>query len=605
MTLRGRSALLLALVVAASWLVVPWAARAQTSTTTTQAPPALDDCENLPKQADLSIRYCTLPDRTSTTATFPLKVEVRNSGGTALRDYLVTAVSLEIVPTLADQEVPEPATTTWDGASRTVVVEWAPTFTTNGRYDLRIAARGDGPGGQQNSATVSMFLAAPPHPPKGVKLGEADDRSVVVTWERNAEPDVLRYHVRRAAAGSTSSVAVGTVEVGDVLRVVDTPGEGTWRYRVTAVRRGATPAEEDQLASPATTGTIEVEPAASSGGGDGTTTTTAATGSTTGTAGTAGTAATTTSSRATITTGPRNNVDLSRAAPATGGRRTATTVRRVEPDTGFDETLPFDLERARPEALPEEEPVEVGAPAPQALGQELISDDGERRRSLGFVAFGLLLFVLGMTGFFLKAEVRRVDELDSLDPEVPVPVPPTLLAASAEPPVAEPAELLEPVDAAMVPVSDPLPVPEPAEPAAAALVPAATPAVAAAGRRRRSRARVPRREPIDVDLAGAADDDGHLAELAEALQPATHPRPPGGRVRRTVAPIDAPDLDVPDPATPARRPPTTTRTRTTDRARRAPTRLPSRPADDRREGGAAVRTRRRGTGQGDRRLPVG
>lgn len=578
-TARGRARAALAGLVLGAGFLGPLVARAQTTTTAQATGAAAEECVAVATEQDLAIRFCGPPDGRSKTAEVPFSVEVRNLRNNVLgQPYNVSRVALELVRTIDDQQLPDPPTRTWEGSARSTEVAWAPVFTTNGTYDLRVAASGTDPRGQQAAATVPLQLVVPPHAPTGVRAEPVTDPagSVAVSWTiTDREPDVLYYEISRAAEGATTFQQLEVVEA-TVKRLVDTPPSGSWRYRVTALRRGAT-IDDGVPSAPATTSSIEV--ASPAGGTDGAagagTTGTTATGSS---SGAAGRSTTSTTARPSISNSTRSTVDLSGLASGVGGRRTQPTVRRVEPDPGFSETLPFDADAAGPEVEPSTPPLEI-ADAPEALGEELISDDGERRRSLGFVAFGLLLFVLGMTGLFLKSEVRRVDELEAIDDEAEAgDAPPSVIddvAASFAAP-----------EVAVTPAPAPLP-----------------------GRRRaRADARASARAERAAELAElfgeeppstAADDDRHLAALAASLEADRPSVRPGRRVRRTVAPIDAPGLDVPDPvATPST-------TRTAAHARRASTRLPSRPADDRREGGAAVRAGRRGTGQGHRRVPLG
>lgn len=597
---RRRTRAALAGLVLGAGMLAPLVARAQT---TTGPAAAASECVDVTTREDLAIRFCGPVGGRSKTAEVPLSVEVRNLRDNFLgQPYNVSRVALELVRTIDDQQLPDPATRTWEGDARATEVDWAPVFTTNGTYDLRVSAAGTDPRGQQATATVPLQLAVPPHPPTGVKAEPITDPpdSVAVTWTiADREPDVLYYEISRAAEGATTFNQLQVVEA-TVKRLVDTPPAGSWRYRVTALRRGAT-ADDGVPSAPTTTSSIEVaapaDPADDQQGGDATTGTTVA-GSSSG----AGGRTTTTTARPSISNSTRSTVDLSGFASGLGSRRTPTTVRRVEPDPGFSETLPFDVDAARPETEPSTPPLEI-AESPEALGEELISDDGERRRSLGFVAFGLLLFVLGMTGLFLKSEVRRADELEAIDDEdAGDDVRPAAIGEVMAPVVAADV-VVTPVAAAPLAPPPVLPEPEP-EPAPLPVVAAPLPT----RRRTRSDARAAAKAERAAELAElfgeeppstAAEDDLHLASLAASLRDDAPAVRPERRVRRTVAPIDAPGLDVPDPVV------TPSTTRTAPHARRAPTRLPPRPADDRREGGAAVRAGRRGAGEGHRRVPLG
>jgi hypothetical protein len=758
---------LLALLVGGAGVsaTVPWAARAQTEATS---------CQDVKAQQDLSVRVCTPPDASSSTAAFPVKVTVTNDAGRppcGQPHYNVTGIAAEVTQTDDAQRLPDPASATWPGpAAETGTLSWTPTFETNGRYDLRVVATGDRPtSGQRAEVTVPITLVVPPHPPTDVATSVAGGK-VTVSWAiDDQELDLLSYEVSRAKQDTTEYTRIEFV-AATTAKVVDTPPAGQWKYRVTAVRRGATPTE-GIASTPSPVATAEVSPAAAengtggstSGSGTGTGTGTGTGSGTGGTTGSGGTGSGTTSStvaRPSISNAPRSTIDLTVLGSA---RRTTPTTRRpAEPDPGFKEVLPFDTDDA---AEAEEEPLELGADEPEAaLGERLASDTGERRRSLGFVAGGLLLFVLGMTGLFLKSEVKRADELDPLDPDTPLepnlPTPaPVVLAEPAPEAVedaAEPAPLptrrrrplpslprapqveevaiapaaawaaasaeaadgggTMPEDAAnaaavvaatdrrrgrlgrrrTTPVGDEptTPTDAPALPEDAAVpaawsdtdeslvaapsapeadvstAPPAMPAPAAAMSRltRARQARAERAAEIAELFAGedatTPDDDAqHLAALA-AARVQDRPAVPTGthrQVRRMVPAVDDPALDVPDPTdTPLRAPAraattrrapaarkaapptkkavpatakkpatkraaatkastpatrttaktakkttnTTTTTRTTPHARRAPTRVPSRPADDRRQGGAAVRPGGRGTGQGNRRVPV-
>lgn len=570
--IRRRLGSLLVLVIGAG-VLSPLVARAQTTTTTTAQSTTTVECRDVRTAQDLTIEVCFPPDDLWETAEARITVKVRNDRKDLLgRSYSVSAVNLEVLRTLDDQQLPQDPTYQWPGpADSKVTVDWTTVFTTNGAYDLRIVAEGNGPGGQRAEVTVPMKLGVAPHAPTGVKAAPGEDGTVTITWNNaDREPDLLFYEVSRAPEGSTTFEQVEVVQA-TVNRFADAPPAGAWRYRVTALRRGAT-LDQGIPSVPTTTAVVEVAASEAGATEDGSSSTTAAGSSTAGQP--------TTTVRPSVSNSPRSTIDLSGFASSLPTRRTPTTLRRFEPDPGFSQTLPFDVDAAAREPEPATPPLEI-AEAPEALGEELISDDGERRRSLGFVAFGLLLFVLGMTGLFLKAEVRRVDELETIDD------------GEAEDAVPPPAR--EPV--ALVATS-------PSEPSSAPAVAAPLPS----RRRLRSDARAAARAERAAELAAlfgdeppstAADDDRHLAELAAALEADAPSVRPDRRVRRTVAPIDAPGLDVPDPvATPST-------TRTAAHARRAPTRLPSRPADDRREGGAAVRAGRRRAGQGHRRVPLG
>jgi hypothetical protein len=517
---------LFALLVGGAGLgaAVPWTARAQTDPASV--------CQDLTPQDDLAVQVCTPPDGQSSAPDVPLQITVANQAWrTQLHQshYNVTTITAEVLATADGQEPADPPKASWSGPpAATGTLDWTPAFTTNGRYDLHVVATGDRPtSGQRADVTVPLTLVVPPHQPTDVATTVTGGK-VAVSWAiDDREPDLLSYEVSRAAQGSADFARIEFV-AATTDQVVDAPPSGAWKYRVTAVRRGAT-ATEGIASVPSRDATAEVSPAAAettTGSGSGTTGT--GTGSGTGTGGTtaAGNGSGTTSStvaRPSISNAPRSTIDLSVLGSA---RRTTPTTRRpAEPDPGFQELLPFDTKEA---ADTQEEPQELGADDPEvALGERIVSDTGERRRSLGFVAGGLLLFVLGMTGLFLKSEVKRADELDPLDPEAP----------------------LDPLVAAVAPV-------------AAGVTAAEEPAPLLPGRRHRSRPALPGPEE-DAAWASAPEDGG--TDEVEAVEPAAvgvasrrgvlrRTRPatvadpaamdePSGRAEDVAA---APDVTVPD-----------------------------------------------------------
>ena len=312
------------------------------------------------------------------------------------------------------------------GEPRTATFSWTAEFTTNGRFAIVLEAQGSNTSGDVQTARVvaPVQLAVPPKKPTNVSVTDPTNGVVTVSWDYvDPEPDLFGFEIRRAKQGTAEYTTIRNGAVGPKVRSVsDTPPVGAWRYQVVAYRSGA---PEGAVSRDDTVEVAEPAPTATSDGGGTTSGGTGASSSSTG-SGTAGSGSGSDSGSATTAVGsgspgspntPRASVDLSQFAAALNARRTPATVRVEPPDPGFDETLPFDTSRAR-EAEEAEEPEELGADEPNVgLGQRVAADPGERRRSLGFVAFGLLLFVLSMTGLFLKGEVKRADlfDLDALD----------------------------------------------------------------------------------------------------------------------------------------------------------------------------------------------
>ena len=486
--------------------------------------------------------------------------------------------------------------TVFEGATRAYRLSWpTPNLGWNGPYTARVVIEGSArpPGGRQSNVTAErrFFIEAAPAPPAKVKAEAVGDEGVTVTWEKNKEPDIVLYEVHRAPKGGDFIAVAQTA--GNLTTLNDRPSVGEWRYVVIAIRRGAGddgiasgPSNEAEAAVvvPPVPATTTTAPGGGGGGGDGSPppTTTQKTGSgiviTSGTTGGGGSAR----------PAGGGKVDLSRF-----GTLNRSTTRQIDaPDPGFDETLPF-TPGDQPAVPVEDETQELGADDPnndRAIGQDLISEDSERRRSLTFVAFGLLLFVMSMGGLWMRGEVKRADELEALEP-APAPPPgtgppaprgptrpgpplgPPGLGAAPAPAAARPDRLYAPPSpptrATQVPappspprqrhVAEASPVPSPARPSTAAspaptTVPEGRPAPE--GRDDRAARRAARRPPRQADP---------LAGMAPMSPPP--PRPWSAR-----QPLDAPGLDIPDPE-PAAAPPAE---RTPRRARRSERSLPVR-----------------------------
>ena len=529
MTSRGRllGAALGLLLVAAPF--VPGSARAQTGGFT--APPECSD----PAPADVEdgiVVQVISPTGTGPRTTPVVAVEARfenesrrpivnsfNGEITKLRAYVLACAAGQVVPEPMAEVEPE-------GEPRTATLAWDPSFVTNGRYAIVVEADGtsSNPSGTQRARAVApVQLAVPPSAPTNVRVSDPTNGVVTVSWEyATPEPDLIGFEVRRAKQGSGDYTTVKNGVVGPKVRTIsDEPPVGAWRYHVVAYRNGA---PEGAVSRDDTVEVPEAAPAADSTGTGGSTTGTGGSG-TGGTAGGAdgGTSTTLTTAPIGSANTPRASVDLSRFAAALNAQRQQPVGRIEPPDPGYQETLPFGAAAAD---ATEEEPEELGADEPGVgvgLGQQPEADPAERRRSLGFVAFGLLLFVLSMTGLFVKGEVKRADLLDAVDD------PDELLdadVAAAEVPAAAVAVSAVPVAAGRRRRS-----PEPADvevPAAAVAVSAVP---VAAGRRRRS----PR--PADVGAPAAALE----AEVPAAAA--------SGRRRRSAEPAAAAAAAAPDPVT--------------------------------------------------------
>ena len=451
------------------------------------------------------------------------------------------------------QELPQGAARVQDftGGDDPRTFAWdTPQLVWNGRYAVRLTVTAD------NNATRTIVqpfrMDLPASAPTGVKTVSDTAGGVTVSWQAapSTEPDTLGYIVEWTAVSDddfsekqTAEVLPQTEDEPPPTKFAHKPGAGDWQYRVVALRPG-TKQQGFNPSKPSATSTASVAapPTTTVAGGTG-----SGSGSGGSTAAGSGSTATTAKGGAARDAG---TVDLTNFSRLLDQRRTATPQprRAAEPDPGFQQTLPFQ---------PGDEPAVAAAAdevasGEQELAQEVVSDDSQRRQAMTFVAASLFFAVLGYGLRLVKREADRVD----LEPTEPT------------------AELAE-------------------TPATDAVTPAGTPATAVEIEAGPALPDVTSEIPRPIDDAPLLHDD----ELAAAAAPLPMAVP------RRVAAADAPHLDVPLPPRRPRRP------RTdgvgTGNAGRAARRVSSGPRPDRGASGEAVRPRRRGTGGGDRRTPVG
>jgi hypothetical protein len=270
-------------------------------------------------------------------------------------------------------------------------------------------------------------VVVPPASPTEVKVAvDNTARSVTVTWKPNAEPDMLFYVVQRSKGTSTEFTVLGKANEPKFVDASTADSGGDYRYQVVAVRAGAT-AEEGISSDPSgisAESTAKVPdppppPTTAPPAGPGTTIAAGNAASGTGTATTIPA-----SSPGALTTS--GSVDLKgfTSVQSQTARRSSPLPRAIEPDTGFQPTLPFaDIPEGEEEGELEEggELGEVAADSPQfrELGAE---DDGaDRQRTMAFFAAGLLATVLLMHVLWVRSEVKRVP-LEALEPEGPTPI---------------------------------------------------------------------------------------------------------------------------------------------------------------------------------------
>jgi hypothetical protein len=220
-----------------------------------------------------------------------------------------------------------------------------------------------------------FFMGVSPVPPTGVNAGvKPPQQGVVVSWEKNPEPDVVRYRVLRAKGADVKFEPV--LETARTsFTDVGTAGGGEFRYQVIALRRGAK-ADDPLLASDpsAPSGKVVVAAPAPPPPGTGIPT----------------------------LTGPRT---VTRSSPP-------PRPQYITPgETGFSETLPFDG-TVPPQVI--EEPGDLAAVPVEGLRSEEAQSD--RKRSLALLAAGLLATVLALHLLWVKSEVDR-EPLEVLNPE--------------------------------------------------------------------------------------------------------------------------------------------------------------------------------------------
>jgi uncharacterized membrane protein YgcG len=302
----------------------------------------------------------------------------------------------------------------------------------NGQYRLRVRAWGrevpvDTNGDEANEQSVVFGVAAPPAAPTWRDPAVTVDKERVahLTWNPNPEPDVLGYQVQRSlGSGPWEPLANVTTPSWDDPGTAD--AGGTYRYQLVAVRAGATPGSGVSSAfsearsvkvpnpPPTTTTTAGSGSGSSNGSGSGGSGSGGGAGSGSGAATGSGSSDTgtggTTTGRGTAA-GPvlpaSGTVDLSafsaqldqaRKAAQQGGVAAPGTRARgeaEEPDTGFDQNLPF-------KARGDDAVVDGGGSAGLGMGGEVGA-----HKPIGFVAASLLVTVVLMHLLWLKREVDR------------------------------------------------------------------------------------------------------------------------------------------------------------------------------------------------------
>lgn len=342
-----------------------------------------------------------------TTATISISGEVAATNG----GYIYGPVRVDVRSATDGSLIAGGDSPTESGKS-TAPFSYTPTIPVNGRYHIVVTAADCDNVVDQNTnacnrgqAVEGFFnLDVPPAVPTGVRARvDASTRNVTISWKPNSEPDLLGYLVDRATGsqaypqqplGSTSTVSF----VDDGAKITG----GQYRYRVRAVRRSSDPNKAD-ASSPSADTTVNVAPPESPPtstppGGSGFPTPTAAPGSASGSTSTgAGLALS-------------GTVDLhAYGALLDQARKSASAQHQEPPDPGFDPSLPFK----------KGSDAEDGADAPKPVLGSSASENTrlDRKRSLGFLAAGLLATVLLMHAVWVRGELKRADELEVLAPD--------------------------------------------------------------------------------------------------------------------------------------------------------------------------------------------
>jgi hypothetical protein len=325
-------------------------------------------------------------------------------------------VVIEVTASLTSEggrPVPPAHRVSGDGRS-SVAFAWTPSLPWNGNYTLTLRATGeDRPvdtNGQESAETTRSFsVEAPPAKPRDVTVRtDPDSRDVDVAWRKNTEPDLIGYQVQRSYDGGEWLVA-GESKETDFRDMSTSERGGTYRYRVVAIRAGAS--RDAGVASvpsePATT-TVPKPPAketTSGGGGSGSSG--SGSGSTdqspSGDGSQTGGASPGSGSGGSGPSGPTisrsGRVDLSGFGSLLDQTRAPDATPIPEFDPGFSDTLPFQSQTLNESDGTQELAVPEGG----------FSDAGSNQADLlKFFAAGLLVTVVLMHVLWLRGEVERV-----------------------------------------------------------------------------------------------------------------------------------------------------------------------------------------------------
>ena len=338
------------------------------------------------------------------------------SGDAQMSDGVVIDVTASLTSD-SGRPVPPAHRVSGDGRS-SVAFAWTPSLPWNGNYTLTLRATGeDRPvdtNGQESAETTRSFSveAAPAKPRDLTVRTDSDSRDVDLAWKQNTEPDLLGYQVQRSFDGGEWLVAGESEEAA--FRDMSTADRGgTYRYRVVAIRAGASrdagvasapsepatttvpkpPAKETTSGGSGGSGSGSSDPGPSGDGGQ--------TGG--GSSGSGGSGSSGSGSGGSGPSGPTisrsGRVDLSGFGSILDQTRAPDATATPEFDPGFSETLPF-----QSQTLDESDGTQE-----LAVPQGGFTDAGSNQAELlKFFAAGLLVTVILMHVLWLRGEVERV-----------------------------------------------------------------------------------------------------------------------------------------------------------------------------------------------------
>jgi hypothetical protein len=347
----------------------------------------------------------------------------------------VTKVDLSL--TSVDGWTAENAQLTYnDGASNSSVFtkksgnevdfSWVPKPRYNGRYTITVNGSGTytsfGTHSESSGGSVSFNLELPPAKPTGVAAGMPEGTTdVTVTWNANAEPDMVGYQVYRSYQGGNAGPIGKPVATSSKPTFHDDLAgkpQGQYRYAVIAVRRARTCKTESSdvacsrtvpssmsaysagvtvRATPATTTTTSTTIKKGGGSTGGGTTTTTRSGGVTATTTKSGSGHT--STRNGGGSAPGGGVDLSQFSALLGGSKTSKSGGAVDEGTYDPELKGYDSTEKPVNADDDNNSlITIGGtsvPAP--------TDDWLRFVGAGSLATAVLVHVL-----WLKQQIDRV-----------------------------------------------------------------------------------------------------------------------------------------------------------------------------------------------------